>query len=234
MAADFREKREAARAQAAREQARAAKRPDVFSNLPALIQEEYGLTGEEAALAVRNAVFALYPDDAPPEHRQALWEARQARKEREATEQRFAQAQQQYRYNLELAARSATDTSFPDSVAFYDGDHGRYARALEKKALAMAQQAEQEGRFVEVTVPSVQAALEADLAARLTKAQQKRAGRAKPAEAAPVATSSQSVASSLHTASSATPAATPRKGKLTREEADREVMAILQREFSRS
>lgn len=229
MAAEYRAHREQVKQREAQEQARAAKRPDVMMNLPALLREEYGLTQDEAALAVRNGVFSLFPDDAPIEHRQQLWEAQQARKERQAAEQQSQRAIEQYKYNCELAARSATEDAFPDSTAFYDGDHGRYARALEKKALELAADAQQKGLLVDLSVQAVQRALESDLADRLTKTQAKRSSRSKPAEAAPDATTtSQNVASNLKTSTSAvTPA--PRTGKKTVKEADAEVMAMLER-----
>lgn len=231
MAAEYRTQREQAKARQEAEQARQAKRPDVLGNLPALLQEEYGLSQEEAALAIRNGIFNLFPDDAPLEHRQQLWEAKQAREKRMEQQAHEQRAIEQYRYQCGLAARSATDDHFPDSVAFYDGDHARYARALEKKALDMASKAQQQGILVDVTLPAVQRALEQDLADRLNRAEQKRTGRKKP-EPTPDATQvSQSVASARTASAAVTPA--PRAGKKTVAEADAEVMALLSREFSR-
>lgn len=232
MAAEYREQREQAKAARERDAARAAKKPDALTNLPAFLQEEFGFTEDEAALAVRNGVFSLFPDEAPLDHKQKVWEAQQARKERQKEEQQAQQQLQQYRYGLEIAARGATEDSYPDSVAFYDGNHDRYARALEKKALQLATEAQQQGYVADLSVQAIQRAVESDLADRLTKAQQKRANRVKPTEAPPV-TTSQNVASNLRTSTSAvTPA--PRAGKKTRAEADAEVMALLERTMRQS
>lgn len=231
MAAEYRVQREQAKARQEAEQAKQAKRPDVLGNLPALLQEDYGLTAEEAAIAIRNGVFNMFPEDAPLEHRQHLWEAKQAREKRLEQQAQEQRAIEQYRYQCDLAARSATEEHFPDSVAFYDGSPTRYARALEKKALAMASDAQQRGVLVDLTLPAVQRALEQDLADRLTKAEQKRAGRKKPETVQDATQVSQSVASVRTSSSAVTPA--PRTGKKTVAEADAEIMALLSREFAR-
>lgn len=231
MAEEFRAAKARQEAAHQAEQARAAIKPDVLSALPQFLEEQFGLSREEVALAIRNGVFTLYPEDAPAEHRQHLWEAQQARKERLAQQERQQEEIQRYRYQCQLAARSAQEADFPDSTAFYDGDHARYAKALEKKALAMASEAQQKGIYIDVTLPAVQRALEQDLAERLTKTQQKRAGRNKPAEPAAQATS-QSVASNVRT-STAAPTPAPKTGKKTLAEADAEIMALLKGEFAR-
>lgn len=230
MADEFRAQRAAAEAKRQEEQAREALKPDILTSLPQLLESQFGLSHEEVALALRNGIFTLYPEDAPPEHRQQMWEAAQSRKERQAQQDRQDQEIQRYRYQCEYAARAAKEDEFPDSTAFYDGDVARYAKAIEKKALAMATEAQQKGLYIDVTIPAVQRALEQDLAAKLSKAEQKRASRNKPATPATQATS-QSVASNVRTA--ATAMAAPARAKKTLAEANAEIMALLQGSFNR-
>lgn len=224
MTASFREnysKQEAARAKAASSSAR---KPDLFADLPGLLKTEYGMSDDEVAIAIRNAVFTISPGGEPPELRQELWEIRQAHQQRKQAEQQAEQSIQRFRYDLDVAARSATEDNFPDSVAYYDGHPTRYARALEYKAHQLASEAAASGGYPDLTVRNLQQKVEADLAGRFDKVTQKRQSRAKPAQAeAPAA--KQSVATSQTSSSSTAP--TPRTGPKTRAQADAEVMALL-------
>jgi hypothetical protein len=224
MAAEYREHVSKKQQAASKAQAVSAKKPDLFADLPGLLKSEYGMNDDEVAVAIRNAIFTLSPGGEPPELRQELWEIRQAHQQRKAQEQQAEQSIQRFRYDLDVAARSATEDTYPDSVSYYEGQPARYARALEHKAHQLAAEATASGSYPDLTVRNLQQKVEADLASRFDKVTQKRQSRAKPAQAeAPAA--KQSVATSQTSSSSTAP--TPRTGPKTRAQADAEVMALL-------
>lgn len=143
------------------------------------------------AVAVRNAVFGLVEEDAPVDLKLATLELRQRRAQQAQAE---AQAKHQidvYTKQLSIAARAADGASFPASVDYYDGDHQRYTRALQRTAESMAARAEADGIYADLSPQAVQRQLESELDGKLTKVQQKRLARAAAKEApkAPAATS---------------------------------------------
>ena len=180
LAAAHRETKARAEAQRREEQARESRKPDILIDLLGHLRAEAGLSEAEAAAAVRNAVWAFQPDQAPVEHKLQLLELRQQRAQAQA-EQRQAQEQLAvYNRQLTIAAKSAQEQDFPASVDFYDGDHDRYVRALHRVASDMATKAQAEGIYADLTPRAVQQHLEAQLEAKLTKVQQKRTARATP------------------------------------------------------
>ena len=222
---DFRLRRE----KQAQAQAAQARKPDILVQLPAILQQEYGLSREETELAIRNSLYNLYPDapEPPASVQIAMAEAKSRREQAAREQQQAVQAREQYQYNLSIAARTATEATFPVSVDWYDGNHDEYARDLERTAMALAADAEQRGVYADVSPQGVQRYLETKLAERFGKAASKRAAKA-PATPAPTETppAPQNVASARGAAAGASGRTTAGTVK-SKAQADAEIDALL-------
>jgi hypothetical protein len=223
---EFRTRRAAQEAR----KAQAARAPSVIADLPALLSREYGLSKEDVALAIYNGVYGLHPDDpsVPVDFKLKVHAREQARQVEQAQQAQEQQAQEQYQYALAIAARTAKEDAFPESVAWYDGNHARYTAALTKTALALAADAQASGFWADLSPQAVQRKLESDLAERFAKVEQKKAGR-KSAAAKLEEKTEQKVTTSVVSTVGATSGAKTPTGRKSRVDAEREADAILER-----
>lgn len=144
--------------------------------------KSHGLTDAEIALVGQSYLYHLVPDKAPADLRAQLLEAKLARKERDAaaaqqTEARRAQEQaatqqiQQYATAINSAVRAweAGQHPFPESAAWFGGNHDEYTESLVYTARNVAEAARVRGEVADLSPKAIAAALEQDLASRAAR-----------------------------------------------------------------
>lgn len=159
---------------------REARKPHIISDLTQLLQAEYGLSPEDVQLAVRNAVYNIYPNapGIPQDFKLQVLERKMQMEQQRQQEQSFAQQKAHYQAQLSQFAHTASEADFPVSLDWYDGNKGAYVSALEQTALAMSEEATRQGlAWIDLSPKAVQQKHEADLVARFTKAQERKAAR---------------------------------------------------------
>lgn len=143
--------------------------------------EANGLTQQEMALIGQAYLYHLVPDKAPPDLRYKMLEAKTAREARARDAQREQEAQaraaaegvaqiQQYTAVLGASVQTwetaGTAHPFPESSAWFGGNHDEYAESLTHTARNIAEAARERGEAPDLTPKAVAAALEQDIASR--------------------------------------------------------------------
>lgn len=141
----------------------------------------HGLTEQEMALVGQAYLYHLVPDKAPPDLRYKMLEAKTARdaRAREASQAQQHQAQVDSQQTAQVqqytAALSATvqvwETGgaahpFPESSAWFGGNHDEYAESLTHTARNIAEGARERGEVADLSPKAVAAALEQDIGSR--------------------------------------------------------------------
>lgn len=170
----LRERLEAAEARLA-----ALSKSDVVAD-PIGWAEAHGLTPDERALLGESLLYSLVPDKATPEVRIRLMEAkhaRQAKQAEEAAKRSQSEAEQahikqvhdNYVAALSEQAKSSASGTYPDSEAWFGGDHDSYTQSLYQTANNLAEMARMEGKVADLTFGAVAKALEAELTSRFSR-----------------------------------------------------------------
>lgn len=178
---------------AARAEIAALKRSQSFEDDPIAYIKSRKMTPEQQALLGQTLLFDLVPDKAPEGFRQKLFEDRQARKEREAEEKRQAEAAERateaqaqqisgYVADLQAAAETFDEGSYPESKAWFGDDQTTYVRSLFATANNLAARAKQTGQRADLSPAAVAAALEQELRARYEQREQRAAKRKTPTQ----------------------------------------------------
>lgn len=179
------------------ELARAKADRQAFEDDPVGYAKERGWSQEQQLLYGQSLLYDLAPDKADPDFRLKMFEDRQKRKETAAAKeaqsahekaQQAAIKQQLVEFYQETAQAVQTFEagSFPESQVWFEGDHDSYVQSLMATAKNVAAKATAEGRVADLTPAALAAVLEADVAARMSRRDQRKQTRAPERAAEPV------------------------------------------------
>lgn len=228
LAANYREQRQRQEAERAEAAKREALKPDLLVDLDTYLKETYGLNDQEVAAAIRNVVYKFDPEGPPVDLKLQLMELKQKRQEAERSRREVEQQVNVYISQLNAAVRTATESEFPASLDYYDGDSDRYVRALERTARSIAAQAEKDGVYADLSPRAVQAVLEKALDARTEKLVTKRSARKSPKKPdEPTNAEIKAVVAAQAEKAEPTNEKPKSTGPLSRAEADRLVLELL-------
>lgn len=162
-----------------------------FDDDPVAYARAKGWDKEKQLLFGQMLLYDLAPDKAPGDLRIRLFESKQAQKEREAEEKRKAEETQRaeqekastyqnFVASVDNAAAAFEPGSFPESEAWFinpesgEMDHDTYVRSLVATAVNMANAAQREQRVADLSPASIAKTLEAEVARRMAKRDEKR------------------------------------------------------------
>jgi hypothetical protein len=174
------------------------KRDSDFETDPVAYARARGWDKEKQALMGQMLLYDLVPDKAPPDLRIRLFEMKQAEEKRREQEQRSQQEQERAEaeraemFNgfvgmVEQAVSAFEPGSYPESEAWFvnpetgESDPDTYLKSLVATAVNMAARAQRDGKVADLSPASIAKALEADIARRMTKRDERRQKVATPA-----------------------------------------------------
>ena len=159
-----------------------------FEDDPVGYAQDRGWSKEQQLLYGQSLLYDLAPDKADPEFRQKMFEDRYKRKEaadaKEAEAARAkaeTQAQQaqfnQFIHDTASAVRTFETGSYPESEAWFEGDFESYMRSILATATNVAAKATQEGRVADLSAGALARVLEAEVAAKMARRDQRKPQR---------------------------------------------------------
>jgi hypothetical protein len=174
------------------------KRDNDFESDPVAYARARGWDKEKQAFMGQMLLYDLVPDKAPPDLRFRLFEMKQAdakrreEEERKAKEEEQSRSQQAETFNefvgtVSQAVQSFEPGSYPESEAWFidpntgETDHDNYLRSLVATAVNMAQTAQRENKVADLSPAAIAKSLEAEVARRMAKRDEKRQAKAKVA-----------------------------------------------------
>lgn len=145
-------------------------------------------TKERQAYIGQMLLYDLAPDKATPEVRQALFESRQALREKEAAQRAEAeraekakQADQAEYQNYVAMVHQAVDGfeagSYPESESWFGEDRDTYEQSLLVTARNLSIAAKQAGKMADLSPGNLARTLEQEIARRMAKRDERRGGR---------------------------------------------------------
>lgn len=166
----------------------AIKAASQFEDDPVAYAKARGWDREQQLMFGKALIYDLAPDQADPNFRVSMFEAKQKREEKaKAESEAKAKAESEQRsaretftkftQDLEAGVMDFTAGSYPESEAWYGDDVEGYLRDMVQTAIRMANTAKQEGKVADLTPPAIAAALEADTSRRLAERDKRRAMR---------------------------------------------------------
>ncbi len=147
-------------------------------------------TPEQQLLYGKSLMFDLVPEKADPDFRIKMFEDRQRREEkRRETEakdrEKSREVEQRNQYinhfyaETQSAVKGFQAGSFPESEAWFGEDVDAYMQSIMATAANLSSSANQEGRVADLSPATLAAALEAEVARRMTVRDQRRAAKPK-------------------------------------------------------
>lgn len=171
---------------AAREElARAKADRQAFEDDPVGYAKARGWSKEQQLMYGQSLLYDLAPDKADPDFRIKMFEDRQKRQEAQKERER-AEAETKAKTEQEqaLANKFVQDTasavrdfeagSYPESESWFGDDYQSYMQSLLATAANVAAKANREGRVADLSAPSLAKVLEADIAGRMTRRDQRK------------------------------------------------------------
>lgn len=144
--------------------------------------QAHGFSEQDMALIGQTYLYHLVPDKAPPDLRYKLLEAKTARERaldeqrrqqeaQEAAERQSAEQVQQYTSILAVAVKAWEGDAhpFPESRAWFGGNHDEYSESLVHTARNIAESARSRGEVADLSPKAVAEALERELAPRTAR-----------------------------------------------------------------
>jgi hypothetical protein len=178
---------------AAREElARVKADRQAFEDDPVAFAKDRGWTKDQQLLYGKSLLFDLAPDKADPDFRIKMFEDRQkrekAQQEKEhqtAAEKEAAEAQQRqlegFFQDTAKAVQDFSAGSYPESEAWFEGDYQSYMKSIMATATNLAQKATKLGQVADLTPAALAAALEAEVAAKMARRDQRKQALTTPA-----------------------------------------------------